>query len=136
MLASQLTAKPVLLEPVYKVEITVPAAVCSLVYPVLQRRRGQVLSETPRAGTPLVILHGHLPVLEAVGLASDLRAATHGQAFAQLYHDHWSTIPGDPLSPGTHSNTLMLEVRRRKGLQAMLTLEDLTDAWVPMNKAT
>merc|ERR1712137_235483 len=51
--ASQLTAEPRLLEPVYLVEIQCPEHAMGGIYGVLNRRRGHVFAEEQRPGTPL-----------------------------------------------------------------------------------
>ena len=44
------------------------------------------------AGTPIFNLKAYLPVIEAFGFTSTLRAATSGQAFPQAVFDHWETM--------------------------------------------
>merc|ERR1712063_231404 len=51
--ASQLTAAPKILEPVYLVEIQCPEHAMGGIYGVLNRRRGHVFGEEQRPGTPL-----------------------------------------------------------------------------------
>jgi U5 small nuclear ribonucleoprotein component len=89
-----LTASPRLLEPIMAVEITAPADCVPAVYTVLSRRRGHVVSDTPRAGTPLYVMKAFLPAIDSFGFETDLRAHTQGQAFALSVFDHWDTVPG------------------------------------------
>ncbi|PWZ57398.1 Elongation factor 2 [Zea mays] len=79
--ASQLTAKPRLLEPVYLVEIQAPENALGCIYGVLNQKRGHVFEEMQRPGTPLYNIKAYLPVIESFGFSSQLRAATSGQAF-------------------------------------------------------
>jgi len=58
-----LAAQPVLLEPIYLVDIVCPMEAVGSVYSVVSRRRGNVFSEEPRLGTPLVNIKAYLPVL-------------------------------------------------------------------------
>lgn len=81
MYASQMTAEPRLMEPIYLVEIQCPQTVVGGVYSVLNQRRGTVIEEAPRQGTPLYNVKAHLPVLESFGFTAALRAGTGGQAF-------------------------------------------------------
>ncbi|MFS7971057.1 putative ribosomal protein S5 domain 2-type [Helianthus anomalus] len=60
--ASQLTAKPRLLEPVYLVEIQVPKQAFGGIYSVLNQRRGHMFEEMQRPGTPLYNIKAYLPV--------------------------------------------------------------------------
>jgi len=113
--AAQLTAKPRLMEPVYLVDIQCPEKVISGVYSVLNQRRGTIIEQLQKLGTPMFTLKGYLPVLESFGFTSALRAATGGKAFPQLLFDHWEILDSDPLVPGK-AQDLVTGVRKRKGL--------------------
>ncbi|VAI91958.1 unnamed protein product [Triticum turgidum subsp. durum] len=126
--ASQLTAKPRLLEPVYLVEIQAPENALGGIYGVLNQKRGHVFEEMQRQGTPLYNIKAYLPVIESFGFSSTLRAATSGQAFPQCVFDHWDIMASDPLDPGTQSATLVTDIRKRKGLKEQMTpLSDFED---------
>jgi elongation factor 2 len=116
MYASQYCAQPRLQEPIYLVEIQCPQAVIGGVYSCLNQRRGTVVEETPRPGTPLTNIRAHLPVLESFGFAGALRAATGGQAFPQCVFDHWEVVKGDPFDTTSKSSELVISIRARKGL--------------------
>jgi elongation factor 2 len=113
--ACQLTAGPRLMEPVYLVEIQCPESAMGGIYATLNRRRGHVISEEQRPGTPLYNVKAYLPVMESFGFTADLRSATSGQAFPQCVFDHWQVIQGDPLVPGKPQD-IVLATRKRKGL--------------------
>lgn len=113
--ACQLTASPRLMEPVYLVEIQCPESAMGGIYATLNRRRGHVISEEQRPGTPLYNVKAYLPVMESFGFTADLRSATSGQAFPQCVFDHWQVIQGDPLVPGKPQE-IVLATRKRKGL--------------------
>lgn len=113
--ACQLTAEPRLMEPVYLVEIQCPEGAMGGVYTVLNRRRGHVVDEQQRPGTPLYNVKAHLPVAESFGFTSDLRAHTAGQAFPQCVFDHWAVVPGDPLNDPKIID-VVAAIRKRKGL--------------------
>lgn len=115
MYASMLTASPTLLEPVYLVEIQCPESAMGGVYSVMNKRRGVVISEEQRIGTPLYNIKANLPVMESFGFTADLRAHTGGQAFPQMIFDHWSQMPGSALKPGKVQDTV-LSIRKRKGI--------------------
>merc|ERR1712205_292425 len=57
MFASLLLAQPVLQEPLFLVDISVPQDAMGGCYGVLTRRRGVVFSEEQRPGTPMVFSH-------------------------------------------------------------------------------
>ncbi|GKV37036.1 hypothetical protein SLEP1_g45105 [Rubroshorea leprosula] len=119
--ASQLTAKPRLLEPVYLVEIQAPEQALGGIYSVLNQKRGHVFEELQRPGTPLYNIKAYLPVIESFGFSSTLRAATSGQAFPQCVFDHWDMMSSDPLEPGTQAAVLVADIRKRKGLKEQMT---------------
>jgi len=115
--ACMLTAQPRLLEPIYLVEIQCPESVIGGIYATLNRRRGNIVAEEPRPGTPLCNVRAYLPVLESFGFTADLRAQTGGQAFPQCVFDHWAMIPGDPFDPSSKCGQVVVGVRKRKGLK-------------------
>jgi len=114
--ASCLTATPGLLEPVYLVEIQCPEQAMGGIYGVLNRRRGHVISEEQRPGTPLYNVKAYLPVNESFGFTADLRSNTGGQAFPQCVFDHWQLMNGTPLEAGSKVEQIVKAVRKRKGL--------------------
>mmetsp|Transcript_8349 Transcript_8349/g.14302 ORF Transcript_8349/g.14302 Transcript_8349/m.14302 type:complete len:836 (+) Transcript_8349:79-2586(+) len=114
--AAQLTAQPRLMEPIYLVEIQCPEGAMGGIYGVLNRRRGHVVAEEQRAGTPLYNVKAYLPVMESFGFTADLRAGTSGQAFPQCVFDHWQVMNGDPLEAGNKTYEIVLATRKRKGL--------------------
>ncbi|KAK4787490.1 hypothetical protein SAY86_011323 [Trapa natans] len=119
--ASQLTAKPRLLEPVYLVEIQAPEQALGGIYSVLNQKRGHVFEEIQRPGTPLYNIKAYLPVVESFGFSSTLRAATSGQAFPQCVFDHWDMMSADPLEAGSQASQLVADIRKRKGLKEQMT---------------
>ena len=73
-------------EPIYLVEIQCPDAMRGGVYSVLNRRRGCVIEEERRAGTPLYNVKAFLPVSESFGFTTDLRF------FFVLLHDFFLLV--------------------------------------------
>ncbi|KAG0223240.1 Elongation factor 2 [Mortierella sp. GBA43] len=114
--ASAYVADPGLLEPFYLAEVTCPEQVMSGIYSVLNKRRGRVIGQRNRPGTPLYVIKAHMPVSESFGFMTELRQETSGQAFPQLAFDHWELMPGvsnrDP-----KLIEKILSIRRRKGLK-------------------
>jgi len=123
--ACELTAQPRLVEPVFSVDIQTVESAMGGIYNVLTRRRGIIIGEENRPGTPIYNVRAYMPVSESFGFTGDLRAATGGQAFPQLVFDHWQQFPGNPLEDGTLANTTTLAIRKRKGLKDGLPPLDL-----------
>lgn len=116
MLAAQLLADPGLLEPVYLCEIQCPDNAMGGIYGVLSKRRGHVIAEEQRPGTPIFTIKAYLPVNESFGFTADLRSHTGGQAFPQCVFDHWQLMSGSPFDPTSKVSEIVKGVRKRKGL--------------------
>ena len=112
-----LTASPRLVEPMFAVDIQTVEHAMGGIYGVLTRRRGIIIGEEQRPGTPIYNVKAFLPVAESFGFTADLRASTGGQAFPQCVFDHWQQFPSDPLEPGSMANKLVADIRKRKGLR-------------------
>jgi len=117
MKAVQIASGPILLEPVYIVNITVPQQAVSGCYSTLNSRRGNVEDKVDRIGTPLTQLKAFLPVAESFGFTQLLRKNTSGQAFPQMSFSHWQEVNGSPFDEGSSAERIVLAVRKRKGLR-------------------
>lgn len=127
MFASVYTASPTLMEPLYLAEITVPVSDVGGVYSTLSLRRGEIVEEVPRAGTPMTFIRAYLPVNESFGFTTALRAATGGKAFPQCAFDHWQAMNGDAFA-GSKVAEIVKAIRERKGLKMpMPPLEEYLD---------
>eukprot|EP00744_Colponema_vietnamica_P000498 GILI01000905.1.p2 GENE.GILI01000905.1~~GILI01000905.1.p2 ORF type:complete len:846 (-),score=343.08 GILI01000905.1:150-2687(-) len=115
-----MTAQPRLMEPVFIVDIQTVEHAMGGIYQVLTRRRGIIIGEENRPGTPIYNVKAYLPVAESFGFTADLRASTGGQAFPQCVFDHWQQYPSDPLEVGSQANKQVSAIRVRKGLKAEL----------------
>merc|ERR1712156_390219 len=118
--AAQIASGPILFEPLYLVDITVPQSALSGVYATLNSRRGEVESMQERIGTPLVQIRAFLPVAESFGFTQLLRQKTAGQAFPQMKFDHWEKANGDPFREGSPCYDSIMKIRTRKGLKVEL----------------
>nr|XP_027201278.1 elongation factor 2-like [Dermatophagoides pteronyssinus] len=124
VLGVSLNSEPRLVEPIFLVEITVPEENMSGVYSVLNRRRGVVISDEMRMGTPLHEMRAYLPVAESFGFTSDLREKTQGKAFPQCVFSHWEQVPGNPFDPSSSHHATVLAIRKRKGLSEVIPTAD------------
>ncbi|EDO15161.1 hypothetical protein Kpol_543p4 [Vanderwaltozyma polyspora DSM 70294] len=115
--AGFLLAEPKIQEPVFLVEIQCPEQAVGGIYSVLNKKRGQVVSEEQRPGTPLFTVKAYLPVNESFGFTGELRQATGGQAFPQMVFDHWATLGTDPLDPTTKAGEIVAASRKRRGMK-------------------
>jgi elongation factor G len=84
-------ARPVLLEPMMKVEVVTPEDYMGDVMGDVSRRRGQLqgMEDSP-AGK---MINAHVPLSEMFGYATDLRSQTQGRATFTMEFDHYSEAP-------------------------------------------
>ncbi|KAG7883484.1 hypothetical protein KL938_002721 [Ogataea parapolymorpha] len=115
--AAMLLAEPRIQEPVFLVEVQCPENAIGGIYSVLNKKRGQVVSEEQRPGTPMFTVKAYLPVNESFGFTGELRQATGGQAFPQMIFDHWSTMNGDPTDKNTKPGEIVTTTRKRRGMK-------------------
>ncbi len=87
--------EPVLLEPILKVEISVPTEATSRAQRALSTRRGQILGFTPRDGwSGWDLVQGYLPQSEMHDLIIELRSATMGVGTFSWAFDHLQELTG------------------------------------------
>jgi elongation factor G len=84
-------AKPVLLEPVFAVEVVTPEEFMGDVIGDLNRRRGHVSGMEQRGNAQVV--SGHVPLAEMFGYATDLRSNTQGRATYTMQFDRYDEVP-------------------------------------------
>merc|ERR1711862_182139 len=120
MFASMDTASPTIMEPMYMADIAVPVDSAGGVYSTLSMRRGEIVEEIPKPGTPMTAIRAYLPVNQSFGFTKELRSNTGGKAFPQCSFDHWSVMSGDPFSEGSKVGEIVSSTRTRKGLEAEL----------------
>lgn len=84
-------AKPILLEPAMKVEITTPDEYLGDVMGDVSSRRGKIDGMNPKNGVH--ILDAFIPLAEMFGYATDLRSKTQGRATYSMQFDHYEQVP-------------------------------------------
>ena len=84
-------AKPVLLEPVFAVEVVTPEEFMGDVIGDLNRRRGQISGMEQRGNAQVV--SGHVPLAEMFGYATDLRSNTQGRATYTMQFERYEEVP-------------------------------------------
>jgi elongation factor G len=84
-------AKPVLLEPVMKVEVVVPKDYLGDVMGDLASRRGRIQSQEDRGGTQIV--NARVPLSEMFGYATDIRSRTQGRATYSMHFERYEQAP-------------------------------------------
>jgi elongation factor G len=84
-------AKPVLLEPIMKVEVNMPEEFMGDVMGDLSSRRGHILGMEGRGKTQIV--RAHVPLANMFGYATELRSMTQGRASYSMEFDHYQEVP-------------------------------------------
>lgn len=84
-------ADPVLLEPVEKVEVTVPEEYMGDVIGDLNSRRGRIEGMEERSGAQ--IIRSFVPLSEMFGYATVLRSRTQGRGVYSMEFDHFEEVP-------------------------------------------
>ena len=88
-------AKPVLLEPIFKVEVTVPEEYMGDVIGDISSRRGRIEGTEMNLGA--VAVRGMVPLSEMFGYATDLRSKTQGRGVYVMQMDHFEKLPDNLL---------------------------------------
>ncbi|MCK9306603.1 MAG: elongation factor EF-2 [Methanoculleus sp.] len=105
-----------LLEPIQKIQITVPTEQMGAATSQIQGRRGQVFDMLSEGDTMTIV--GRAPVAELFGFAGDVRSATEGRAM-------WSTeFVGFELVPAGIVTDVVKAIRKRKGLKEQIPRPD------------
>jgi elongation factor G len=85
-------AKPVLLEPIMKIEVVTPEEYMGAVNGDLNRRRGQIDGMAPRPGGVQVVT-AFVPLSEMFGYTTDLRSSTQGRATSTMHFERYDQAP-------------------------------------------
>ncbi|WP_420341118.1 elongation factor G [Wansuia hejianensis] len=82
---------PVLLEPMMKVEVTIPEEYMGDVMGDINSRRGRIEGMDLRNGVQVV--DAYVPLAEMFGYATDLRSNTQGRGLYSMQFDHYEPVP-------------------------------------------
>ena len=86
-------AKPVLMEPIMRVEVVCPKDYLGDVMGNLAARRGRIQSQENRGGTE--IISARVPLSDMFGYATDLRSRTQGRATYSMHFDRYEQAPSN-----------------------------------------
>ena len=88
-------SKPVLLEPIMKLEVIVPEKFMGEATGDLASRRGQILNIADREGLNLKVIDAKVPLGEMFGYATVLRSLTEGRGTFTMEFSNYETVPGN-----------------------------------------
>jgi len=107
---AMLSADPVLLEPIYEIQVSTPPELIGSVISLISQKRGKVIGVEERGRVSVV--KGYIPVRETLGgFSNEMRSVTSGRAFWQTKFSHWEPLPKSLMEQ------VILEIRRRKGMK-------------------
>lgn len=86
-------ARPVLLEPIMSVEITVPEAFMGDVMGDMNKKRGRILGMEPKGGQQ--VIRTQVPMAEMFKYAIDLRSMTQGRGSFTSEFSHYEEVPAN-----------------------------------------
>ena len=89
--AGALKADPAIIEPVMRVEVTVPEDYMGDVIGDISSRRGRIEGMEARGNAQ--IIRGFVPLSEMFGYSTDLRSATQGRGTYTMQTDHYEEVP-------------------------------------------
>lgn len=84
-------AKPIILEPIMKVDATTPEQYMGDVIGDLNRRRGQIIGQDNHKGA--IIVHAEVPLSEMFGYSTVLRSLSSGRASYVMEPSHFERVP-------------------------------------------
>ncbi len=84
-------SKPVLLEPIMKVEVTMPEEYMGDVIGDINSRRGRIEGMDDLGGGKIV--RGYVPLAEMFGYSTDLRSKTQGRGNYSMFFEKYEPVP-------------------------------------------
>ncbi len=84
-------ASPILLEPVYRVHVTVPDEFMGDIMGDFNTRRGRVQGMEQKGNR--TIIHALVPFAEILNYSTELRSMTQGRGFYSIDFDHYDAVP-------------------------------------------
>ena len=85
-------ARPVLLEPVMRLQIVIPSKFMGDITGDLNKRRGRIQGMDSRGN--LQVIEALAPLAEIANYSTELRSITGGEGSFSMTHDHYDSVPG------------------------------------------
>jgi elongation factor G len=86
-------AKPVILEPIMKLEVVAPEKYIGDINGSIASKRGMIEGQNPKGQNVSII--AKVPLSEMFGYTTSLRSMTSGQGSAQMEFDHYEVVPAN-----------------------------------------
>jgi len=88
-------AKPVLLEPIMKVEVIIPEKSMGETTGDIAGRRGQIINIADRSTIGLKVIDARVPLSSMFGYSTSLRSLTEGRGNYTMEFDHYEPVPAN-----------------------------------------
>ena len=88
-------AKPVLLEPIMKLEVVTPGQFLGDIIGDLNSRRGHIETIESLGETYTITIRAFIPLAEAFGYATTIRSLTQGRATHSMEFHHYQELPAE-----------------------------------------
>lgn len=125
-----LSAKPILLEAIYKIQVMVPEKYVKSVYRVFLKGRRKLITAKTTDDSYLTVILAEVPVTESIGITNEIKKNSSGKAMLVKKFSHYERIPGDPMKQdGSLARKYVEQIRKRKLMEnhAPPTPEDFKD---------
>jgi elongation factor G len=86
-------AKPVILEPIMRLEVVAPEKYMGDINGSIASKRGMIEGQEPKGQN--IAIHAKVPLSEMFGYTTSLRSMTSGQGSAMMEFDHYEVVPGN-----------------------------------------
>ena len=129
-LASELTAKPRLREPIFLAEVVAPQDKVYQVCKALERK-GEIFEHIEKENG-FTVIKAYVSAKESLEVQSEVRISTQGQGFPAFSFDHWREIDEDPFDTSSGVYQIVKSLRAQNGLKGDLPI--LSDFIVEMLK--
>jgi elongation factor 2 len=118
--AATLLANPVLLEPILRLDVRVPADLVGTITRIVSQLRGKILDVQQKEHLTYVV--GEVPAAETFNLAEIVRSSTGGRAFWDTSFSRWEAVPA------SLTQKVISDIRKKKGLPMEVPkVEDFLD---------
>jgi len=88
-----LQGKPVLLEPIFALNVVAPEEFSGAVTASICSRRGRIVAVETRGNTGAQVIRGMVPLAEAFGYATEVRSITGGRAGFDMRFERYEPVP-------------------------------------------
>lgn len=120
-----LAAEPVLYEPIFTCNITVPTEFAAACEAVLRNKRGYVEDRVVENGISQIL--AYIPVNESFGINKRLKEVARGQPSFSLVFSHYARCPGSLDKPGSTMAKVVTDVRQYKKITLKLDQNEYFD---------